>query len=66
VKLLAESSDTGITFHKYGTIEEHEDGAIDFVFATKGTKALTYKIIRDSFDGIYPSDHYPVVADILL
>jgi endonuclease/exonuclease/phosphatase family metal-dependent hydrolase len=66
VKLLAENSDTGITFHKYGTIEEHEDGAIDFVFATKGTKALTYKIIRDSFDGIYPSDHYPVVADILL
>lgn len=66
VKLLAESSDTGITFHKYGTIEEHEDGAIDFVFATKGTKALTYKIIRDSFDGIYPSDHYPVVADIIL
>ncbi len=65
-KLLAESSDTGITFHKYGTIEEHADGAIDFVFATKGTKALTYKIIRDSIDGIYPSDHYPVVADVLL
>ncbi len=65
-KLLAENSDTGITFHNYGAIEEHDDGAIDFVFATKGTKALTYKIIRDSVDGIYPSDHYPIVADVVL
>lgn len=65
-KLLAENSDTGITFHNYGAIEEHDDGAIDFVFTTKGTKALTYKIIRDCIDGIYPSDHYPVVADVVL
>ncbi|MBR5262790.1 MAG: endonuclease/exonuclease/phosphatase family protein [Clostridia bacterium] len=65
-KLIAASSDTGITFHNYGAIEEHEDGAIDFVFATKGTKAATYKIIRDCIDGIYPSDHYPIMADIIL
>ena len=65
-KLIAASSDTGITFHNYGAIEEHEDGAIDFVFATKGTKTATYKIIRDCIDGIYPSDHYPIMADIIL
>lgn len=65
-KLVATNSDTGITFHNYGAIEEHDDGAIDFVFATKGTKADTYKIIRDCIDGIYPSDHYPVMADVVL
>lgn len=65
-KLTAKASDTGITFHKYGTIEEHDDGAIDFVFVTKGTQADTYKIIRDSFEGIYPSDHYPIMADVVL
>ncbi len=65
-KLLAEKSDTGITFHKYGTIEEHEDGAIDFIFTTKGMKVDTYKIIRNTVEGMYPSDHYPIVADILL
>ena len=65
-KLIAANSDTGITFHNYGAIEEHEDSAIDFVFATKGTKAETYKIIRDCIDGIYPSDHYPVIIKLTL
>lgn len=65
-KLTAKSSDTGITFHKYGTIEEHKDGAIDFIFTTKGTETQMYKIIRDTFKGYYPSDHYPVVSDILV
>lgn len=65
-KLLAENSDTGITFHKYGTIEEHEDGAIDFIFTTKGMTVDTYKIIRNTVEGMYPSDHYPIVADIVL
>ena len=65
-KLIATSSDTGITFHNYGAIKEHEDGAIDFVFTTKATKADTYKIIRDCIDGIYPSDHYPIMADLIL
>lgn len=65
-KLVAKNSDTGITFHKYGTIEEHEDGAIDFIFTTKGITVDTYKIIRNTVEGMYPSDHYPIVADIVL
>lgn len=65
-KLTAKASDTGITFHNYDAIEEHDDGAIDFVFTTKGTQADTYKIIRDKVDGIYPSDHYPIMADVVL
>lgn len=65
-KLIAQKSDSGITFHNYGAIEEHEDGAIDFVFTTKGTQVDTYKIIRNTVQGFYPSDHYPIVADVII
>lgn len=65
-KLTAKTSDSGITYHNYGAISEHEDGAIDFVFTTKGTQVDTYKIIRDTVQGFYPSDHYPIVADVVL
>lgn len=65
-RLTAENTDDGITFHKYGSIEEHEDGAIDFIFATKGTKVENYKIIRNTAKDMYPSDHYPVVADVII
>ncbi len=65
-KLTAKTSDTGITYHGYGSIDEHKDGAIDFVFATKGTEVETYKIIRNTAKDMYPSDHYPVVADVYI
>lgn len=65
-KLAAKNSDTGITFHKYGTIEEHDDGAIDFIFTTDGVEVDTYKIIRNTVQGMYPSDHYPIVSDIII
>lgn len=65
-KTVAKNSDTGITFHKYGTIEEHKDGAIDFIFTTNGMEVDTYKIIRNTVQGMYPSDHYPIVADVII
>lgn len=63
-RIIAENTDDGITYHNYGKIEEHDKGAIDFAFVTKGTEAENYKIIRDTAKGMYPSDHYPIVADI--
>ncbi len=65
-KLVAKNSDTGITYHAYGSIAEHKDGAIDFVFATRGTNAETYKIIRNTVQNMYPSDHYPVCSDVYI
>ena len=63
-KLIAENSDDGITYHSYGKIEEHGKGAIDFIFVSKGNDVDTYKIIRDTVMDMYPSDHYPIIADI--
>ncbi len=65
-RLTAKNTDDGITYHNYGKIEEHDDGAIDYIFVTKGTEVETYKIIRNTVKDMYPSDHYPIVADIKL
>ena len=64
-KAIAKSSDDGITFHDYGKIQEGTAGPIDYIFATKDIKASVYKIIRNRVTDMYPSDHYPVVADFL-
>ncbi len=56
--------DSGITYHNYGKIEDKGQGAIDFIFVTKDTKVDTYQVIRNTVQDMYPSDHYPIVADI--
>ena len=64
-KEIAQSSDCGITYHEYGKVSPDEyQGAIDHIFVPKQSKVSAYKVIRNTFNGIYASDHYPVVADI--
>jgi endonuclease/exonuclease/phosphatase family metal-dependent hydrolase len=63
-RLAAHLSDDGHTFHGYGKIEKDELGAIDYIFVSKDTEVDTYKIIRDTAKGMYPSDHYPIIADV--
>ncbi len=65
-KYVAKTTDTGRTFTKYETLEDKGESAIDFIFASKDVSVDTYKIIKDTVKGIFPSDHYPIVADILL
>ncbi len=66
VASTAKNADTGITFHNYGKKEDKGQGAIDFIFTSKGVKADTYKVIRNMVEGMYPSDHYPIVADVIV
>ncbi len=68
-KKVAETSDEGRTFTSYGnkTEESHKGiGAIDYIFTSKELEVDTYKIIRNTVQGIYPSDHFPIVADIII
>ncbi|MBE6774509.1 MAG: endonuclease/exonuclease/phosphatase family protein [Clostridia bacterium] len=65
-KYIAENSDNGPTFTKYGTKEDNGKGAIDFIFVTKDVKVQNYKIIRNTVQDIYPSDHFPIVADVFI
>ncbi len=66
VRFTATNADDGITFHSYGKIEDDGRGPIDYIFTSKGVKVDTYKIIRNTAKDMYPSDHYPIVADVVL
>lgn len=63
-RTIAEKTEDGITFHNYGRSEESNEIAIDYIFVPENSKVNTYKIIRNTAKGMYPSDHYPIVADI--
>ena len=65
-KYIAKNTDSGSTFTKYGTKKDNGRGAIDFIFVSEDIEAETYKIIRNTVQGIYPSDHFPIVADIYI
>jgi endonuclease/exonuclease/phosphatase family metal-dependent hydrolase len=61
---IAEKNDTGGTLHFF-----HGGNArrkIDYIFASEDFKLLDIKIIRSSYNGYYPSDHYPLTASLLL
>ena len=41
------------------------DEHIDYIFVNNGVASVsTYKIVTDSYDGKYPSDHYPIYVDL--
>lgn len=65
-KTIAANSDDGITFHNYGKVAEGENGPIDYIFTTGNLKVKNYKIICNTAKDMYPSDHYPIVADIVM
>lgn len=52
-----------ISFNGFGN-EIREGNKLDYIFASKNFKALSSEIITRLYDGHYPSDHYPVLAEI--
>lgn len=59
---VAEITMEGNTYHGD---ENDPDEHIDYVFVNNGISSVkTYKIVQDTYDGKYPSDHYPIYADI--
>lgn len=64
-KFLTEDHMEGKTFHAY---QGGEEGLpIDFVFVNDGIdQVLRTRILRDIYGEQYPSDHYPIYADLYL
>ncbi len=61
----AAASDTmeGKTYHDYKGGEE--GSPIDFIFVNdKVSEVLRYKIVRDKYNGMHSSDHYPIYTDV--
>lgn len=41
---------------------EHQSDRIDFIFADSKLRILQYKVLMESYNGILPSDHWPVMV----
>lgn len=60
-KFVAEVSDSGNTYNAFG---EYEGSVIDFIMVSPEINVKTYTVEKTKINGEYPSDHYPVVAEI--
>lgn len=45
-------------------VDKGDPEIIDFVNVSKGVSVSSYRVLTDEPDGKFPSDHYPVVAEI--
>jgi len=43
-----------------------DESRIDYVFTSDHFRVLSHHILDDRYDGRFPSDHLPVLAEILL
>ena len=54
-----------VTFNGFGTAIE-PGNKIDFIFVTKDISVLQHGVVDETIDGHYPSDHMPVIAEIII
>ncbi len=52
------------TFNGFGRITNGH--RIDYIFVTENLRVLKHAIITDTWSGLYPSDHMPVLAEIII
>lgn len=63
LKPISKYEKDDFTFNGFGK-DMTKGKAIDHFFANFDAAPQNFKIIQTSFDGLYPSDHFPIVADI--
>lgn len=65
-KHIAETADDKGTFHGYSELAKKEK-PIDFIFVNSmATKVESYKVDTTLHNGIYASDHHPVISEMTL
>ncbi|MBE6715755.1 MAG: endonuclease/exonuclease/phosphatase family protein [Ruminococcaceae bacterium] len=66
-KYLAETSDSGATYHGYANLHKTNSKPIDYIFVNSYCKEVAvYDVVTEKINGIYPSDHFPVVATLTM
>ena len=60
--LVDATADVGVTFHGYHP--ENAKHKIDYIFTTAAFDASKSKTLTDEENGVFFSDHYPVLAEI--
>jgi endonuclease/exonuclease/phosphatase family metal-dependent hydrolase len=65
-KTISEKESGGnITFNGFGN-DIQPDNKIDFIFVNDKVKVLNHIVDTTLFNGLYPSDHYPVISEIAI
>lgn len=54
------------TFHNYGRIPDAKREWIDYIFVKGDIKVLRNGVLTDTLNNIYPSDHCPVMATLII
>lgn len=54
------------TFSGFKYVEHPEGQPIDYIFVSAGIDVLTHATLNDSENQLYPSDHFPVAADVVV
>lgn len=64
-KYLTENTMTSCTYQNWGT--ELDRDCIDYILVSKtGFSVKSYRVVTDTYDGVYSSDHFPLVAELML
>jgi len=52
------------TFHSFKGIPSESSGVIDYIFISKNISVTDVKLYKKDVDGVYPSDHFPIIAEL--
>lgn len=52
------------TFHSFSGIPSEKLGVIDYIFVNSNISINDIKLHQKDVDGVYPSDHFPIVAEL--
>ncbi len=64
-KYQTDDTDSGATYQNFGKKPDAEN--IDYFMISKtGIEAVRYKVVRNTYDGVYPSDHFPICLTMRL
>jgi enterochelin esterase-like enzyme/endonuclease/exonuclease/phosphatase family metal-dependent hydrolase len=62
---LTQATGGDMTFNGFG-FDLQRGNKIDYLFVSPGPEVKSHKVITDLYDGLYPSDHFPVLIDVTL
>ena len=63
VKYQTENTMTSCTYQAWG--EQLDRNCIDYIMISKtGFKVNSYKVLTETYDGVYPSDHFQLVSSL--
>ncbi len=65
VVTLAPATGGDMTFNGFG-LDLQRGNKIDYLFVSPGLEVKSHKVVTDLYDGLYPSDHFPVVVEVTL